>query len=91
MRPRPRLPTIPFDAEGLLATARTIDRLARLQLAARRAGMQLRVLNPARGLADLLDFAGLREALGVEVERHSEEREESGRVEEEGELRDPPS
>jgi hypothetical protein len=73
MTPRPR--AIPCDVRGLPPTVATIDALACMQLAARRAGAEIRLRNLSRELADLLDFAGLRDALPVEVERQPEERE----------------
>jgi anti-anti-sigma regulatory factor len=66
----------------------TVDLLARLQLEARRRGVdvKLRVLSPA--LRELIAFAGLDEALRVEVERQPDEREERVDLEEEGQLPD---
>jgi hypothetical protein len=60
----------------------TIDVLARLELAGRRLGFELR-LYPSPDLLELIDFVGLREVLG-----QAEEREEPLRVEEEGQLGD---
>jgi hypothetical protein len=70
---RPR--TILCDVAGVAPTAATINRLARLQLGARRAGAQLRLRNVSRELGELLDLAGLGGALPVEAEREPEERE----------------
>ena len=86
---RPR--TIVCDVGGLPPTGAVIDRLARGQLAARRAGAEIRLRNVSRELDDLLGLAGLRDALPVEVEWQPEEGEERGRVEEERELDDPPA
>jgi hypothetical protein len=66
----------------------TVDLLARLHLAARRHGVDLRVRSAAGELADLIRLAGLAEALGLEPRREPEEGEERGRVEEERELDD---
>jgi hypothetical protein len=66
----------------------TVEALARLQLAARRRGLELRVLVASRELRELIDFCGLGSVLGVEPRRQPEEREERLGVEEEGELGD---
>ena len=52
--------------------AETIDRLARLQLAARSCGCDLRLCNANRSLLELIDLCGLAEVLRVEVERQAE-------------------
>ncbi len=67
-----------------------IDLLARLQLNARRRGFVLRLRRVPDELLELIAFAGLDEALGLEPRRQPEEREERFRVEEERELDDPP-
>lgn len=69
----------------------TIDRIARLQLAVRRSGCELRLRNPNCRLLDLIGFVGLAEVLCVESERQPEQGEQLGRVEEEGELDNPPA
>jgi anti-anti-sigma regulatory factor len=66
----------------------TVDALARLQLAAKRRGLQLRLPGPQRELHELIELAGLTGVLGVEPRREAEEREERLGVEEEGELGD---
>jgi hypothetical protein len=45
-----------------------VDRLARTQLAARRMGGHVRVLDMSTDLADLLDLVGLRREVGGEPE-----------------------
>ena len=65
-----------------------VDALARLQLAARRSGYEITVTNVPCDVLELIDLAGLREALGVEPLRQPEEREERLGVEEERELPD---
>jgi hypothetical protein len=70
-------------------TATTIDQIARLQLAALRCGRELELRNAGPSLLDLIDFVGLGEVLRVESRRQAEEREQPGRIEEEGELFDP--
>nr|WP_234443308.1 STAS domain-containing protein [Streptomyces cellulosae] len=64
----------------------TVDLLARLQLAAKRAGGRIRLRDPDPGLHALLDLVGLR----IEVEGQPEQREPALRVEEAVEPRDPP-
>jgi hypothetical protein len=80
-----------LDADRLAPTLATIDALARLQLAARRAGCALRLRRPSPELCDLVRLAGLAGALGVEACGEPEEREERVGVQEEPELDDPPA
>jgi hypothetical protein len=82
---------IVVDARGLPPDLSTIARLARLQLRACRLGWRLQLAEVSDELRDLLAFAGLDAALGVEPRREAEEREERLRVEEERELGDPPA
>lgn len=89
MTARPR--TIVCDAGGLPPTVETVDRLARLQLAAKRVHAEVRLRNVSSELAELVGLAGLGEALGVEAGRQPEDGEERAGVEEEGELDDPSS
>jgi hypothetical protein len=70
------------------ASLATVEALARLQLAARRKGLDLRLHVVSRELRDLIELAGLMQALGVEPRRQPEEREQRVGVEEEGELGD---
>lgn len=65
-----------------------VDLLARLHLAARRRGHELRIAAPPE-LRELIVFCGLEDALCVELQRQPEEREERLGVEEERELLDP--
>ena len=67
-----------------------VDRLARIQLGARRGGHELCLADASYDLMAMIDFAGLGDVLRVEVKRQSEERKEPGGVEEERELPDPP-
>jgi len=62
-----------------------VDRLARMQLHARRLGGRLHVTDMCAELADLLDLVGLRRELGGETE----EREKMLGVEEGVDRRDP--
>ena len=68
-----------------------IDLLARRQLDARRRGFVLRLRSAPHELRELIAFAGLEDALGVERHWEPEEREERFGVEKERELDDPPS
>jgi hypothetical protein len=62
----------------------TVDVLARLKLAARRRGIDLRIRQAPTDLCELIELCGLRETLG-----QAEEREQGLRVEEERHLGDP--
>jgi hypothetical protein len=74
-----------------MADLGTVDRLARLRLAARRSGADFRLRHVPRELEELITFVGLAEALGLEPRGQAEEREQRLGVEEEGELDDPPA
>jgi hypothetical protein len=78
------------DLRGAAADCVTIDALARMHLAARRAGVGLDVRHASRELRELLVFTGLASVLGGPG-REPEEREDALRVEEEGQLGDPPA
>jgi hypothetical protein len=67
----------------------TIDELARLQLALRRVGLEIRLCYAPDELLELVELAGLSGVLGVEPGREAEEREDVLGVEEERELDDP--
>jgi hypothetical protein len=77
----------------------TVDALARLQLAARRLGCGMRLRDAPPELHGLVAFAGLDEAvpsaeprpLCAEARRQPEQGEQTLRVQEEGELDDPPA
>ena len=83
--------TIVCDLRGVGADCVTIDALARLHLAARRAGVELRLRDASGELKDLLQFTGLSCVLGVEPGREAEERKDPLGREEERELGDPPA
>ncbi|MBD0348905.1 MAG: STAS domain-containing protein [Thermoleophilia bacterium] len=51
------------DVRGVQPDAVTVDALARLQLAARRHGCQVRLRHASSELLDLLAFMGLRDVL----------------------------
>ena len=65
-----------------------VDALARLQLAARRSGYEVAISEAPADLLELIELAGLTDALGVEALRQTEEREQCLGVEEERELPD---
>ncbi|TMM20708.1 MAG: hypothetical protein E6F97_10135 [Actinobacteria bacterium] len=81
--------TLACQVGGLEADAATLDLLARLQLAARRLGIEVRLLDATPELRELVAFAGLTGVLPFEPEREAEQREEALGVEEEGQLDDP--
>ena len=59
----------------------TLSALAGLQLAARRCGASIQFVNASRRLRDLIELVGLGDVLpcsGVEVRRHTEQREQRG-------------
>jgi anti-anti-sigma regulatory factor len=76
------------DLRGVAADCVTVDALARMHLAARRAGVELDVRHVSNELRQLLAFTGLSGVLGVEPCRQAEEREEPLGAEEEGQLDD---
>ena len=51
------------DVRGVAPDAVTVDALARLQLAARRHGCQVRLLGASRELRELVAFMGLHDVL----------------------------
>jgi hypothetical protein len=56
--------TIVFcDVDGIGADAAAVEKLARLQLVARRAGCELRLRNASAELRDLVAFMGLADVL----------------------------
>ena len=81
------------DVLGVEPGAVTVDALARLQLAARGYGCQVRLRHASDELLELVAFMGLTEVLpdgsAVEPRRQAEEREQRLSVKEERELGDP--
>ena len=73
------------DVSSLPADAAAVDLLARLQLAARRHGSEIRLSGASAALHDLVAFCGLA---GV-LEGQPEQREEPLGVQEERHLDDP--
>jgi hypothetical protein len=59
--------TIVCDVADLTPDVEAIDTLARLQLTARRLGLELRLRHASSDLQDLIAFAGLRDVLRVEA------------------------
>ena len=84
---RPR--EIICDVGALAPDAVSVDALARLQLSAKREGLELRLCGVSSELQQLLAFCGLGAALGLEARRQAEQREQRGGVEEERHLDDP--
>jgi hypothetical protein len=81
--------TIVCDLRGVAADCVTVDALARLHLAARRAGVDLDVRHASQELQELLGFTGLSGVLGLEPGRQAEEREDPLGREEERQLDNP--
>ncbi len=77
------------DLRGVEADCATVDAVARLHLAARRAGFELNLREASQELRDLLAFTGLSGVLGLEPGGKPEERKDPPGVEEERQLRDP--
>jgi ABC-type transporter Mla MlaB component len=64
MTPERSVTTVVFcDVYGVKADARSVDALARLQLAARRCQCQVRLRGASKELRELVAFMGLREIL----------------------------
>src|SRR5262245_18228542 len=85
----PEMLRLSCDVGALPADGIALDALARLQLAARRAGLELEIWNASDELCCPIEITGLQEVLRVEPERQAEQREERLAVEEERELDDP--
>jgi anti-anti-sigma regulatory factor len=79
------------DLAGLAPDLAALDALARVQLAARRAGLELRLRHASPDFGALVALCGLERVLRVELEGQPEEREQRLGVEEERELDDPPT
>ena len=84
-------PVAVCDARGLSADAVAVDALARIHVVARRHGRRVLVRHASDELGRLAALMGLAVALGVEPRGQAEEREDELRVEEEGELGQPPA
>ena len=85
----PDTSTIVCDVGAVVPDGVAVDALARLQLAARRLGFEVRLRHASRELQELLAFAGLNEVLRVETGGQAEQREQRVGVEKERELEDP--
>ena len=82
--------SVAVEVSGDLTTdIATVDALGQLALAAKRLGLELRIADAPVALFELVAFAGLAEALGVEPGRQPEQREKPLGVEEERHLGDP--
>jgi hypothetical protein len=88
--PAPHPRAVTCDVGSLGPSLAAVDRLARLQLRAKRCGYVMTPRGVSPGLRELLDLTGLAEALGVEVVRQAEEREQGLGLEEERHPGDPP-
>lgn len=86
----PEARTLGLDVGSIAADLGTVGSLARLQLEARRLGLDLELRSASPELLDLIAFVGLEEVLAVEPGGKPEEREERVRVEEERQLPDQP-
>ena len=84
---RPR--EIICDVGAFAPDASSIDALARLQLNAKREGLDLRLCCASDELERLVAFCGLAGVLSLEASREAEKREQRRRVEEERHLDDP--
>jgi hypothetical protein len=85
--------SVTFAVEVLAGSAgdiATVDALAQLVLAARQLGLELRLARAPTEMWELVAFAGLGPALGLQPQRKPEQREEALGVEEEAELGDLP-
>ena len=87
MAPPLRRP-VDLDVGSLPPTVQIVDALARLGLAERRLGRELRLRNASQPLQELLAFVGIADALRVGPVGQPEEREQRLGVEEERELDD---
>ncbi len=77
------------DVGALAPDASSIDVLARMQLNAKRKGLDLRLCGASGELERLVAFCGLAGVLGLEASREAEKREQRRGVEEERHLGDP--
>jgi hypothetical protein len=62
-KPPARRSVVPCDVRGAEPDAATVDALARLQLAARRCGCEIRLVHASSELLRLVAFMGLAEVL----------------------------
>src|SRR5512133_2623701 len=65
-----RCSTLVCDVHALAPDAAAIDALARLQLAARRVGLEVRLCHASKELCGLLELVGLSDVLRVEDSCH---------------------
>jgi hypothetical protein len=92
--------TLFCNVDAVVADATTLNALARMALTSRRLGRRLELRGASGRLEELVVFAGLIEVLpclpdgddpgsGLQSRRQPEQREEPGRIEEEGDPCDP--
>jgi hypothetical protein len=81
--------TVVCDVGDVVPDVPTVGALARLQLNARRSGLEIRLHHASVELQELLAFVGLSRVLRVESGGQAEQREQLLGVEEERELDDP--
>jgi hypothetical protein len=70
--PKERLTVVVVAVDGVVPDLALVDLLARLQLAARRAGGSVVLREPCERLRALLDLVGLAELLPLEKRREAE-------------------
>lgn len=88
----PTRSTLVCDVESMTSPdLGSVGALARLQLEARRLGLELLLRGASSELRELIAFVGLEKVLCVETRRQPEEGEQRLRVEEERQLRDSPT
>ena len=85
----PRPSTIVCDVRALPPDATAVDALARLQLAVRRIGLDIRLRHASSELQGLIVCCGLDDVLRIEAGGQAEQREDCLGAEEERELDDP--
>ena len=68
-------PIILDCASARMADLGTVELIALIRLCRQECGEEVRLVNVSRGLRDLIELCGLSEVLGVEMERHPEQRE----------------
>ena len=85
----PRPSTLVCDVGALPPDAAAVEALARLQRAACRVGLEIRLSRASSELRELIVFCGLDDVLRVDTRGQVEEREDCLGAEEERELDDP--
>jgi hypothetical protein len=83
--------TVILDCALMEPSVAAVDHIARLRLCMGRGGYELCLANVSDELRLVIELAGLSRTLRVEVQGQPEEGKKAGRVEEEGDLADPPA